>query len=201
MRLRQVGVALVAPSMVLALWAGIVLVPNMSAERDVNERLDATEQQLVALTGVFEQSNGLTERIDELQEQSVRLDRAVPATVDTVGVVRLLHDLGIEHGVAVTSVSPTINTGDSDLDSSGTSTLTVSLEGSYSGTMGFIDGLLVAERLIRIDRLDLSADATTGTLFVDLTVSTFSRESSTTTEVASLGSDALTGGASLEADT
>ncbi len=179
MRSRSVGIALVPPAAVVALWLGVVLTPSSHRAADLQERLDASNAEFVELTATLDDSRTLNEQLAVLNAEVDELSKAVPPTTDISGFVRLVHSIGLESGTLVSAVTPQTSQPTDASTEAAVTNITLSIEGSYGSIMAFTNALLVADRLVEITAIDLTADASTDRLFVEVGVSIYSATSST----------------------
>lgn len=205
MKLRSIAIAAAPPLVVAGLWVSAVVLPTGNSADDLQDRLDATDAELVDLALVLEDSRSVDSQLASLNTQLDDLTIAVPPTPDIAGFVRLVHALADQSGTLVSSVTPQVEQDSSVSIGSQVTTVSLSLEGDYSAIMAFVDDLLDADRLVQIDSVDLAADSSAGSLFVELVVSIYS-ESGSSSAVGDLFSQAdqqvddATAGLTLEAD-
>lgn len=174
MRLRSIAVGAVPPLVVVGLWLGAVVIPTGNTSGRLQERLDASDAELADLAAVLEESRTANEQLVLMNTQLDLLSVAVPATPDVAGFVRLVDALATASDTVVASVTP--QTEQPSATSSGVQVTSVSmaLQGTYPAVMSFIERLLAADRLVEVKSVDLTADSSAGSIFVDLTVSLFS---------------------------
>ncbi len=205
MRSRLIAIAAVPPLLVAGLWVGAVVLPTGNSANDLQDRLEASDAELVDLALVLEDSRSVDSRLAELNTQLDHLLIAVPPTSDIAGFVRLVHSIADESGTLITSVTPQTEQDSTISLGSQVTTVSLSLEGDYPAVMAFVDGLLTADRLVQVDSVDLAADSSAGSLFVELVVSVYS-EAGGSTAVGDLFSQAgqqvddASAGLTLEAD-
>ncbi len=174
MRLRSVAIAATPPLLVAGLWLGAVVMPTGNSARELQDRLDAADAELVEVAALLEESRTVDAQLVAMTGELDRLASSVPPTADVAGVVRLVDELAGRTGVVVSSVTPQSEQAAASWPGAEVTNVSMSLSGDYSTVMAFIDQLLTADRLVDLVDVDLAADSSAGSLFVDLVVSVYS---------------------------
>ncbi len=173
MRARSIILAGAPPLVIIGLWVGAILVPTGNSARELEDRLASSDAELVRLVSTLDESRTVDLQMVELNDELSGLSAAVPPTADVAGLVRLLHDLAQITGTTVSSVTPQASEPSALASQAAVMNTSLSVEGEYSEIMAFVDGLLGSDRLVEIISVDLAADSSAGTIYVDLVIATY----------------------------
>jgi Tfp pilus assembly protein PilO len=176
---RTVAVGVAAAVVIVAAWWLFFFAPVRNDTTKANKDVDAAKAETRDLEVKNKQLEDLQRHAPQIKADRDRLRHAVPETPELGTFIQQLNQLAADTGVKWVSVGPQQPSAGT---ASGTTQLSISVEGGYFEVLDYINRLESLPRLVVVDQLSVGGGQTDGgspgTLHASLTARMFNQAAS-----------------------
>lgn len=153
--------------LIFLIWWFLLWGPRNRSYNDANAAGQQADSQVQQLRAEVSRLKSIRQQIPELQAEMARLQAAVPDKPELDQIILRLNSAAVDAGVDLLSISPTQPTATSATHTAGAAggppaiKIALSLKGGYEELLDFINRIDSPPRLLVIDTLGLSSNATT----------------------------------------
>ena len=168
---------LALPAVVVVAWAVLAFVPARAEQADALDRVETARNERLAAAGELVEVLAFVDERAILEDRFVQLERALPAESELGSFTRDVERMARSASVSVEVISPSSGGEGEDLDlPAGLALVSVSITavGEYGSLVDFIEQVELGERLVVIDAISMTTDASDPSLLsVDLGLQIF----------------------------
>lgn len=153
LRQRKIMIGAVVALVIILIWFVAIFNPEGHKLASVNGSVQSAQTEQTELQARLAQLKRYSSESTALQALGAKLDAAVPSTDDVYNYVTVISDAANSTGVKVSSINPSTPTTQGSL---AVIPVTISVTGTYSQILHFLDALYSLPRLTVIYQVSLS---------------------------------------------
>lgn len=153
LRQRKIMIGVVVALVVILIWFVAIFNPEGHKLASVNGSVQSAQTEQTSLQARLEQLKRYSSESTALQALGAKLGAAVPGTDDVYDYVTVISDAASSTGVKVSSINPSTPTSQGSL---AVIPVTISVTGTYSQTLHFLEALYSLSRLTVINQVSIS---------------------------------------------